>query len=149
MGCVLVATAGTLKFLLNWSKIQLTAMAETAWELQNNLFSPGEEPSSCQLPMEVHPDGDFTNAKSKGPEADSPPSLFFHIGLPWEAVSYPVLSLAFCLSELSELAFCNINIKEPSIRQGNGDHLPRRKQLCQINQLQCEAASLEYIYTVL
>lgn len=67
--------------------------------------------------MEAHPDGDFSKAKSKGQEGDSLPSFFFHIELPWEAVSHPVLSLAFCLSELSELAFCNINVKEAGAQQ--------------------------------
>lgn len=52
-----MATAWTLKFLLNQSKMQLPAMAETGWDGRTICFTRS---TTFQLPMEAHPDGDFS-----------------------------------------------------------------------------------------
>lgn len=151
-GCVLVVTAGTLKFLLNWSKTQLTAMAETGWELQNNLFSPGAQ-SSASCPWKPTLMGIFLklNLKARG---RLPSFLFFPY---WTA-------LGSCKSSCFKLSFLPVWTLWTGFlqHQRQGGRSPasatdkgmvttstRGKQLCQINQLQCEAASLDYTYTVL
>lgn len=151
-GCVLVVTAGTLKFLLNWSKIQLTAMAETGWELQNNLFSPGAQ-SSASCPWKPTLMGIFLklNLKARG---RLPSFLVFPY---WTA-------LGSCKSSCFKLSFLPVWTLWTGFlqHQRQGGRSPasatdkgmvttstRGKQLCQIDQLQCEAASLDYTYTVL
>lgn len=147
-GCVLVATARTLKFILNQRKIQLPAMAETGWDCRTICFTSLPAASCPWKPilMEIF----LTKADLM---AKRGLSSFFHTEMPGGALSYSILSSVFCLSGLSELAFCNINIKEAGAQHQQQARewwppLPEGSS-CQIYQLQCEAASLEYTYIVL